>query len=64
MSNQQLPTRLTAAGSGVGPATGFELARPGQSNAANIDSAIERNRAFAAAGGHKGASCSPTCACS
>jgi len=55
MSNQQLTTRVTAAGSGVGRATGFELARPRQSNAANIDSAIERNRVFAAAGGHQGA---------
>jgi len=55
MSNQQLKTRVTAAGSGVGQVTGFELARPGQSNAANIDSAIERNRVFAAAGGQQGA---------
>jgi carbonic anhydrase len=55
MSNQQLKTRGTAAGSGVGQATGFDLARPGQSNAGNIGSAIERNRVFAAAGGHQGA---------
>lgn len=55
MSNQQLTTRVTAAGSGVGRATGFELASRGQSGAANIDSAVQRNRAFAAAGGHQGA---------
>jgi carbonic anhydrase len=55
MSNQQLTPRVTAAGSGVGRATGFELASSGESNAANIDSALERNRAFAAAGGHQGA---------
>jgi carbonic anhydrase len=55
MSNQQLTTGVTADGSGVGQATGFQLAPPGQSNADNIDSAIERNRIFAAAGGHQGA---------
>jgi carbonic anhydrase len=55
MSNQQLKTRVTAAGSAVGQATGFDLARPGQPEAANIDAAIERNRVFAAAGGHQGA---------
>jgi carbonic anhydrase len=55
MSNQQLRTRASTAGSGVGQATGFELARPGQSDAANLDSAIERNRVFAATGGHQGA---------
>ncbi len=55
MSNQQLTTRVSTAGSAVGRATGFELARRGQSTAANIDSALERNRAFAATGGHLGA---------
>ena len=55
MSNQQLTTRVTAAGSAVGQATGLTRARPSQSDAANIDSAIERNRVFAAAGGHEGA---------
>jgi carbonic anhydrase len=56
MSNQQ-PTPLVAAASPqVGRATGFELASPGQPNAAaGIGSALERNRAFAAAGGHQGA---------
>ncbi len=55
MSNHQLTTRPTASGSGVGRATGFELARPGKAGGANIDSVIERNRVFAAAGGHQGA---------
>ena len=55
MSNQQLRPHVTGAGSGVGRATGFELASRGQPNAANIESALERNRAFAAAGGHQGA---------
>jgi carbonic anhydrase len=54
MSNQQPATRMTA-GSDVGQATGFELTRPDQFDAASIDSAIERNRAFAAASGHEGA---------
>jgi len=39
----------------LGQATGFELARPDQPGAAGIDIALERNRAFAAAGGHEGA---------
>jgi len=50
MSNDQLthPPEL-------GQATGFELARPDQPGAAGIDIALERNHAFAAAGGHQGA---------
>ena len=55
MSNQQLTPRVTAAGSGIGRATGFELASRGQPGAANVEAALERNRAFAAAGGHHGA---------
>jgi carbonic anhydrase len=55
MSNQQLATRVTAASSTVGRATGFELASRGHPNPAGIDAALERNRAFAAAGGHQGA---------
>jgi carbonic anhydrase len=46
---------MMAAGSGLGRATGFELASRDQQGTANIDSALERNRAFAAAGGHQGA---------
>jgi hypothetical protein len=64
MSNQQLTPRVTAVGSSVGRATGFDLALPRQSNPANLDAAIERNRSFAAAGGHHGAVVFPTCACS
>ncbi len=55
MSTQQLTRQVTAAGSGIGRATGFELASPGQPAAANVEAALERNRAFAAAGGQEGA---------
>ena len=55
MSNQQLTPLEHAAGSGVGRATGFELSSHDQPNTANIGSALVRNRAFAAAGGHEGA---------
>jgi carbonic anhydrase len=55
MCNQQFTTLGTASGAWVGPATGFALASPGQAIAANIDSALARNRTFAAAGGHQGA---------
>jgi hypothetical protein len=64
MCNQQFTTLGTASGAWVGPATGFALASPGQAIAANIDSALARNRTFAAAGGHQGAVVFPTCACS
>jgi carbonic anhydrase len=60
MSTQQLTPRVAAAGSGIGRATGFELASRGQPGAANIEAALERNRAFAAAGGHHGAVIFPT----
>jgi carbonic anhydrase len=55
MSNQQLTPSATGAGSGIGRATGFELASPDEPNAGSIESALERNRAFVAAGGHEGA---------
>jgi carbonic anhydrase len=55
MSSQQVTPRATTAGSGVGRASGFELTNPGQPGAANVEAALERNRAFAAAGGHHGA---------
>lgn len=55
MSNHKIPRLVTGTSSGVGRATGFELASRGRPNAANIESALERNRAFAAAGGHEGA---------
>jgi carbonic anhydrase len=52
MSNHQL---TPAAAPVIGQATGFELARPDQPGATSIDIALERNRAFAAAGAHQGA---------
>jgi hypothetical protein len=55
MSTQQPILGGTATGSGVGQATGFELTSPEQPDPANIDEALARNRAFAAAGGHHGA---------
>ena len=55
MGNQEPTPTVTAAGPEVGRATRFELASPGQPGGANIASALERNRAFAAAGGHEGA---------
>ncbi len=48
-------TPFDAAGSGVGQATGFELASRARPGAAGIEPALERNRAFVAAGGHEGA---------
>jgi carbonic anhydrase len=55
MSTPQ-PTPLeTRAASEIGRATGFDLARPGQVRTAGIEAALERNRAFAAAGRHEGA---------
>ena len=41
--------------SAIGEATGFELAGPEQLEPAGIETALARNRAFAAAGGHKDA---------
>jgi carbonic anhydrase len=55
MSNRQPTPLLTAAGPEFGHATGFELASPGGRGGSDIESALERNRAFAAAGGHQGA---------
>jgi carbonic anhydrase len=55
MSNQRFTTPVTGARSGVGRATAFKLASRGQMFAANFDTALERNGAFAAAGGHEGA---------
>lgn len=54
MSTPQHTPRTTA-GSGVGAASGFELASPDQPGSANVGAALERNRAFAAAGGHRDA---------
>ena len=44
----------------VGEATEFALASPAQSHAAGFDTALARNRAFAAAGGHEGVTVFPT----
>ena len=52
--SKQAATRATAS-SNVGRRNRFELANPGESTASSIDSALERNRGFAAAGGHQGA---------
>ncbi len=54
MSQQSNP-RTTAPGSDVGRASGFELTSPGQPLVGSIEAALERNRSFAAAGGHQGA---------
>jgi carbonic anhydrase len=43
-----------------GAAIELELARPGQPGAGSIDTALARNRAFAAAGGHEGVTVMPT----
>jgi carbonic anhydrase len=55
MSTQRPTRQVTAAGSEIGRASGFELTSRGQPGAANVEAALERNRAFAAAGGHHGA---------
>jgi carbonic anhydrase len=44
----------------AGEATGFDLASPKQSDAAGIDTALARNRTFAAASGHEGVTVFPT----
>jgi carbonic anhydrase len=50
----------TAENTGLGRATGFEVADRDGSNLGKIDVALERNRAFAAARGHEGALVFPT----
>jgi carbonic anhydrase len=55
MSNQPPATDKRPLGPSVGRATGFELNVPGQIGASGLDLALERDRAFAAAGGHEGA---------
>lgn len=54
MSEEQPTMTETGTSSGVGRATGFELAGE-RRTAPGMASALERNRAFAAAGGHQGA---------
>jgi carbonic anhydrase len=74
MDKQQLTPPATGARSGIGGATGFQLAGPREPGTANtasdpeadrsgtssIASVLERNRSFAAAGGHEGAVVFPT----
>jgi carbonic anhydrase len=55
MNSQHHTARVTAASSGIGRASGFELTSPDQPGAANLEAALQRNRAFAAAGAHQGA---------
>jgi carbonic anhydrase len=55
MSNQADTPPATSASSVISRATGFERASPDQPVVENIEAALERNRAFAAAGGHQGA---------
>jgi carbonic anhydrase len=56
MSNQQAKRSSTAAGSGVGRASGFALTDSGgRPKDENIDTALARNRAFASDGGYEGA---------
>jgi carbonic anhydrase len=59
VSNRQPAPLVTAAGPEVGRATGSPLASPGERGASNIESALARNRAFAAAAGYQGASVFP-----
>jgi carbonic anhydrase len=55
MSKHDHTPPAAGAGSGVGRASEFELGSREQTGADGIRSALERNRAFAAAGGHEGA---------
>ena len=55
MSDRQPATRVTTTGSALDRATDLEPTTRVPSNAAGIDLALERNHAFAAAGGHEGA---------
>ena len=61
MSNQQA---MPPAGPVAGQASGFELASPDQLDAANIETALARNQAFAAAAATRTPSYFPTCGCS
>ncbi len=55
MSTQQHTPLVTGASSEVGRASWIEMTSPGQPCASNVEAALQRNRAFAAAGGHHGA---------
>ena len=64
MSTQQPHPRATAAGSGIGRATGFELASPGQPGAANIEPRWSATAPSPPPAATTAPSSSPTCACS
>jgi len=53
--NYGQPTSATAASPDAGRVNRFELTGSGQPSAGNFETALARNRAFAAAGGHQGA---------
>jgi carbonic anhydrase len=55
MSTEQPASRVTAAGSGIGRKTGFELHSRDEPGADGFELALARNRTFAATGGHEGA---------
>ncbi|MGZ4168427.1 MAG: carbonic anhydrase [Solirubrobacteraceae bacterium] len=55
MDIEERSSRVAPAGTGARRAGGFELVDPGPSDAGTIATALGRNRAFAAAGGHEGA---------
>jgi carbonic anhydrase len=55
MSNQGSTSKANGAVSGVGSASGFAIAAPEDRTTGGIESALTRNLAFAAAGGHEGA---------
>jgi carbonic anhydrase len=57
--SEQRPTP-SHEGSAVGRATGFDLTSPDRPIESNVNQALERNRAFAAAGGHQGAVVMPS----
>ena len=55
MSTHQRTSTATRVSSGIGQATGFQLTNPSQPGTGSFATALARNRAFAAAGGHHGA---------
>jgi carbonic anhydrase len=57
--NDEEPTSPTATKSNIGQAARFELSASGQPGGGNVGTALARNRAFAAAGGHEGAAVFP-----
>ena len=64
MSNQQLTPRVTAAGSGIGRASGFELTSPDRPGAANVRPRWSATAPSPPPAATTARSSSPTCACS